>query len=294
MDKACDAIGLAAMADDELDDQKASPDGRLYSRLLRRAYSENAITNEEATKELAFVRTLTDGPKLHASARPLTFARFLTDVLGESMPAMIDGAQFRQHRDYGQGDDLRYVDWKASARSEKMKVRQMEESTTNSLEVVVDTEWLAEESADKGVPPNARYLMVLLSLARKERVPLSVSIRFRGEQLHRFESSEIKELLGRQRLTGHGTANTEAELLKTISNLGVATSSLLKYEKEQGIDDLSSPVFADAPEMPASASVIALLARNTIRPSGAVLGAMERRGAAVRVAKVRHKQGQQP
>lgn len=46
--------------------------------------------------------------------------------------------EFRQHRDYVQGDDLRHVDWKLWARQDKLYVKQFEEETDLNCHILVD------------------------------------------------------------------------------------------------------------------------------------------------------------
>src|SRR3954469_14476582 len=46
--------------------------------------------------------------------------------------------EFAQHRPYVQGDDIRYVDWKVLARSDKVYLKQYQEETNLHLICVVD------------------------------------------------------------------------------------------------------------------------------------------------------------
>ena len=46
--------------------------------------------------------------------------------------------EFSQHREYSPGDDLRYVDWKATARSDRLLLRQYQDETAMVAWVVVD------------------------------------------------------------------------------------------------------------------------------------------------------------
>ena len=48
------------------------------------------------------------------------------------------GFEFHQLRDYEQGDDIRFIDWKSSARSNKMLVRQYLEDRNRMVYVAVD------------------------------------------------------------------------------------------------------------------------------------------------------------
>jgi uncharacterized protein (DUF58 family) len=55
-------------------------------------------------------------------------------------------SEFREHRPYRAGDDLRHVDWKLLARTERLFTRQFSETTNYSVMLVLDT------SASMGVP----------------------------------------------------------------------------------------------------------------------------------------------
>ncbi|MEP6494601.1 MAG: DUF58 domain-containing protein [bacterium] len=55
--------------------------------------------------------------------------------------------EFRQHRPYRAGDDLKYLDWKLFARSDRLYTRQFRETTNLSVMIVLDT------SASMAFPP---------------------------------------------------------------------------------------------------------------------------------------------
>jgi uncharacterized protein (DUF58 family) len=61
------------------------------------------------------------------------------------------GFEFHQLRDYIQGDDIRYIDWKASSRSNKMLVRQYLEDRNRKLYIVCDISASTEYASDQGV-----------------------------------------------------------------------------------------------------------------------------------------------
>ena len=67
--------------------------------------------------------------------------------------------EFRQHRPYRAGDDLKYLDWKLYARSDRLYTRQFRETTNFSVMLALDT------SASMAFPPNGitkfRYGQVL-------------------------------------------------------------------------------------------------------------------------------------
>jgi uncharacterized protein (DUF58 family) len=48
-------------------------------------------------------------------------------------------AEFSQYRHYRQGDDLKYVDWKLLARTDRLYTKQFRETTNMAAEIVIDT-----------------------------------------------------------------------------------------------------------------------------------------------------------
>src|SRR6478736_4970598 len=47
--------------------------------------------------------------------------------------------EFAEHREYVQGDDLRYVDWKVFGKTDRFFLKQYEEETNFSCHVLLDT-----------------------------------------------------------------------------------------------------------------------------------------------------------
>jgi len=69
-------------------------------------------------------------------------ARLMVEGLrtgAERSPFLGGGAEFRQHRPYQVGDDLKHVDWKASARHDRLLTRQLRETTNATVLLVLDT-----------------------------------------------------------------------------------------------------------------------------------------------------------
>jgi uncharacterized protein (DUF58 family) len=78
---------------------------------------------------------------------------------GHRSPFRGPGTEFQQHRPYRAGDDLRHLDWKLFARSDRLFTRQFRETTDFSLQLVVDS------SASMAYPPHGlsklRYAKIL-------------------------------------------------------------------------------------------------------------------------------------
>lgn len=70
------------------------------------------------------------------------------------------GEDFAKHRDYQQGDDVRYLDWKLYARTDRLHVREFEERSNLQCWLVVDTS-ASMDYAEEGGVTKARYAAFL-------------------------------------------------------------------------------------------------------------------------------------
>ena len=66
------------------------------------------------------------------------------------------GEDFAKHRDYQQGDDVRYLDWKLYARTDRLHVREFEERSNLQATLVVDAS-LSMDYAGAGGVSKLRY-----------------------------------------------------------------------------------------------------------------------------------------
>ncbi len=71
-------------------------------------------------------------------------------------------AEFSQYRHYRQGDDLKHVDWKLVARTDRIYTKQYRETTNMPASIVLDTSAsmafpAAPSSGDAGAPSKFRY-----------------------------------------------------------------------------------------------------------------------------------------
>ena len=68
-------------------------------------------------------------------------ARYIVEGFLSGMhrsPYFGQSVEFRQHREYTPGDDLRHVDWKVWARQDRLYVKQFEEDTNMRCTLLVD------------------------------------------------------------------------------------------------------------------------------------------------------------
>ena len=90
---------------------------------------------DEATKQLL-------DPKAIARAEALGInARFVVEgyMAGEHRsPYRGFAIEFAQHREYAAGDDIRHVDWKVFARTDKLHLKQFEDETNLRCHLIFD------------------------------------------------------------------------------------------------------------------------------------------------------------
>src|SRR5215204_4190702 len=69
--------------------------------------------------------------------------------------------EFAQHREYAPGDDIRHVDWKVVARTERFYLKQYELETNLVLWLLVD----ASDSMRYGSGPRTKYELASIAAA---------------------------------------------------------------------------------------------------------------------------------
>lgn len=89
--------------------------------------------------------------------------------------------EFAQHREYAPGDDPRYVDWKAFARTGRLQLKQFEDETNLILYVVVDASASMDYQGPNSVWTKREYAASLaasvawLAMANHDAVSLTLS-----------------------------------------------------------------------------------------------------------------------
>lgn len=69
--------------------------------------------------------------------------------------------EFAQHREYTPGDEIRYVDWKVAARSDRYYVKEFEEETNLKAYLLVDTSESMSYKGRKSTRSKAEYAAIL-------------------------------------------------------------------------------------------------------------------------------------
>jgi uncharacterized protein (DUF58 family) len=127
---------------------------------------------------------LFDPASLAALGRIEIVARWIVDGFMSGLhrsPRKGFSVEFAEYRPYQPGDDLRYIDWKIAARSDRWVVRQYEEETNLRASIVLDvSRSMAWSRADmRGLrvqPSEAGSLPPLSKLAYAERLTAALAL----------------------------------------------------------------------------------------------------------------------
>jgi uncharacterized protein (DUF58 family) len=110
--------------------------------------------------------------------------------------------EFAQHREYVPGEDLRYVDWKVYGRTDKMYLKQYEESTNLVCYLLVDTSESMRYRSPKAPMSKLEYAQCMaaslayLILGQQDSVGLVTFHQSIGALIHASSSpSHLKQLL---------------------------------------------------------------------------------------------------
>jgi uncharacterized protein (DUF58 family) len=118
-------------------------------------------------------------------------ARVLVEGLrvgGHRSPFHGYGAEFHQHRPYRAGDDLKYLDWKVYARSNRLYTRQFRETTNVAVMLVLDTSASMAYPCDNERVSKFRYAVLLAAalayLASEEGNAVGLMTERHGEMVY--------------------------------------------------------------------------------------------------------------
>lgn len=298
-------IDRRGLAGDLLVDQATKPIGQKWANLISDYQLPKGEINEYLPRWLNEIRRGSIEPNFGNSQ--ITFARFLTDLIGRPSRIQSTGGEYLETRDYAPGDDPRFIDWNAYARTDQLYTKVMNEQKINDIHLLVDAEWLAESLEEEAgaldrpkLPKSIRNLFKLFYLAFKERVPVNLHLCFRGEKLFSLSSSQLKqELVHKQRQDEWGEERWRDEgLVLRFFKIASGVKKLLAKEQKEGIRYPEQPIisaksFSQSRSIPkANASVFGFSSRANLSPSARFLERMNRVGVKdnlnVQLAQVQH------
>ena len=135
-------------------------------------------------------------------------------------------AEFSQYRHYRPGDDLKYVDWKLFARTDRVYTKQFRETTNLVAQIAVDTS-ASMDYAGAGRVTKFEYARLLAAALAQlvSRQGDAVGLVTYAESIRQFLPSRGGQahlravLLALERATASGGTNTAAALARTIELL---------------------------------------------------------------------------
>jgi uncharacterized protein (DUF58 family) len=150
--------------------------------------------------------------------------------------------EFAQHRDYVPGDEIRHIDWKVYARSDRYQIKQFEEETNLQASFVLDCSTSMNYKGEKSHLSKREYSAVvaaaLATLLLKQRDPVGLAIFDEGV---------------RQYIPPAGTSAHLRMLIETLSRndsrpktaVGDTLHDLAERLKRRGLLIILSDLFGD-------------------------------------------------
>jgi uncharacterized protein (DUF58 family) len=194
---------------------------------------------------------LFDPASLAALGRIEIVARWIVDGFMTGLhrsPRKGFSVEFAEYRPYQPGDDLRYIDWKIAARSDRWVVKQYEEETNLRATIVLDVsrsmDWRGAAAAGRvtkrGYAEQLTAALALLLLRQRDAVGL---IRFddavRSSIPPRARSGQWRRLVAALAEPGNGRA----------SNLAAAVGQAARLVTRRGMVILISDLLVDIDEV---------------------------------------------
>jgi uncharacterized protein (DUF58 family) len=150
--------------------------------------------------------------------------------------------EFAQHRDYVPGDEIRHIDWKVYARSDRYQIKQFEEETNLKATFVLDCSSSMNYKGEKSPLSKREYSAIvaaaLATLLLKQRDPVGLAIFDEGV---------------RQYIPPAGTSEHLRMLMETLSRndsrpktqVGDTLHDLAERLKRRGMLIILSDLFGD-------------------------------------------------
>ena len=153
--------------------------------------------------------------------------------------------EFSSYRQYIQGDNLRHVDWKVWGRTDELYVKQFEDDTNVSCQIVLDT----SASMDFGTPNKFQYARMLAAslsylMVRQHDAPGLV---LHGETTFhalparsgRRHLDDVFALLANTRAVGHPLSGASLQgVLETFTRRGIAIVISDLFSPDDGMVEL--------------------------------------------------------
>ena len=205
---------------------------------------------------------LFDPASLAALGRIEIVARWIVDGFMAGLhrsPRKGFSVEFAEYRPYQPGDDLRYIDWKIAARSDRWVVKQYEEETNLRASIVLDVSksmaWSGAQLRTLGGATEQSATTRLTKLAYAERLTAALALLLLRQRdavgLVRFDS-EIRSAIPPRARTGQWRrviAALEEPGAGRASSAPVALEQAARLISRRGMILLLSDLLMDIPDV---------------------------------------------
>ncbi len=169
--------------------------------------------------------------------------------------------EFAEHREYSPGDDLRYVDWKVFAKSDRYFLKQFEEETNFACHVLLDVSESMRYQSEGATVSKLEYGVYLAAAlgylilkqqdgvglmtyddALRDRLPPSSQSSHLEQYLTVLERQQPQRVISVEDVTGHGR---EAEQDNESNSIAGVLRQVSQHVRRRGLVVLISDLFDD-------------------------------------------------
>ena len=171
---------------------------------------------------------------------PFSFLSGDSDIKSHS-----HGGDFNSFREYTPGDDPRLINWKSSARSEKIYINKKEDSIhSEPRHFVLDIEWLkgGVDSSDE-ILLRVRNLVSIFYSGLVKNKDQHLHLFYRGSHLISLKPDELKDLLSHKEVEDNfGKRNKLIDFILQLNYLGESTAVIKRIEAQNNFTPAPFPI----------------------------------------------------
>jgi hypothetical protein len=165
---------------------------------------------------------------------------------GQAQFAKAPSGEFHQLRDYQPGDDVKTIDWNATARLGKTVIKELrDQNDPQPYNYLVDVEWLGIGPKGKELSENTKRLVETLDQGLKSHTEQALHLTFRGNVILSVTSAELKVYLDPKAILDDDLGR-RSKLLDFVLTLNYAAAMadhrVARKERTQKLPPFSTPL----------------------------------------------------
>ena len=164
---------------------------------------------------------------------------------GQAQFAKAPSGEFHQLRDYQPGDDVKTIDWNATARLGKTVVKEMrDQNDPQPYNYVVDVEWLGVGPGGKDLSKNTKLLVETLDQGLKSHTEQALYLTFRGNVVLSVSPAELKAYLDPKAILDDdfGRRSKLLDFVLSLNYTAAMADRVARNERDKKLPPFTTPL----------------------------------------------------